>query len=131
RLAVLSRLRAMREARAPSLANESSSGVTASRLQETLVVLATPAALLQPVPPPVDFANREAELVRGENRPFQGLLELLRSFDYDSEAVCEAPGHYAVRGGIVDVYQITANQPYCLDFFVDTLEEIRTLDPIT
>jgi transcription-repair coupling factor (superfamily II helicase) len=119
RLAVLSKLRGIRSvSQLPALSSQ-------------LLILTTPAALLQPVPPPADFASREAELVRGEQRPFQGLLELLRSFDYDSEAVCEAPGQYAVRGGIVDVYPITAHQPYRLDFFGDTLEEIKVLDPVT
>jgi transcription-repair coupling factor (superfamily II helicase) len=113
RLAVLSKLR----------------GVPGS--QHQIVVLATPAALLQPVPPIADFASREIQLKRGETRPFQDLLELLKSYDYDSEAVCEAPGQYAVRGGIVDVYPITAHQPYRLDFFGDTIEEIKTLDPVT
>ncbi|HEX2860077.1 MAG TPA: transcription-repair coupling factor [Lacunisphaera sp.] len=119
RLAVLSRLRAVPAGARPSRANPQ------------LVILTTPAALLQPVPPPVDFASRETILQRGEARPFQGLLGLLRAFDYDSEAVCEAPGQYAVRGGIVDVYPITAHQPYRLDFFGDTLEDIKTLDPVT
>ncbi len=96
-----------------------------------LVVLATPSALLQPVPPPLDFAAREIELRRGAAHSFQGLLDLLRSYDYDSEAVCEAPGQYAVRGGIVDVYPITALRPYRLDFFGDNLEEIKELDPVT
>ncbi len=116
RLAVLSRLRGLKNVSVKS---------------GTLLVLTTPAALLQPVPPLADFATREAELVRGEHRSFQGLLDLISSFDYDSEAVCEAPGQYAVRGGIVDVYPITAHQPYRLDFFGDTLEEIRVLDPVT
>ncbi len=116
RLSVLSKLRALRQATAKS---------------GTLLILTTPAALLQPVPPLADFAAREVELRRGPERTFKGLLELLRSFDYDSEAVCEAPGQYAVRGGIVDVYPITAHQPYRLDFFGDTLEEIRALDPVT
>ena len=107
------------------------SGVKAPRLQETLFVLATPAALLQPVPPLADFATREIELKRGTAHSFQGLLDLLQSFDYDSEAVCEAPGQYAVRGGIVDVYPITAHQPCRLDFFGDNLEEMRALDPVT
>ncbi|MFZ5494920.1 MAG: transcription-repair coupling factor [Verrucomicrobiota bacterium] len=112
RLAVLSRLRRLRPA-------------------SDLLILTTPAALLQPVPAPADFAERETTLRRGETRPFQALLELLRTYDYDSEAVCEAPGQYAVRGGIVDVYPITARQPYRLDFFGDTLEEIKELDPVT
>ncbi len=119
RLAVLSRLRSV------------PSDSQLSTLSSQLVILSTPAALLQPVPAVVDFAAREATLQRGEARPFKGLLELLHAYDYDSEAVCEAPGQYAVRGGIVDVYPITAHQPYRLDFFGDTLEDIRTLDPVT
>src|SRR5690606_34847292 len=55
----------------------------------------------------------------------------LQALDYDSEAVCEAPGHYAVRGGIIDVYPVTATQPYRLDFFGDEIEEIRVIDPVT
>ena len=45
--------------------------------------------------------------------------------------MCEAPGHYAIRGGIVDVYPVTANQPYRLDFFGDEIESIREFDPVT
>jgi transcription-repair coupling factor (superfamily II helicase) len=116
RLAVLSKLRGRKHA-------------TSAR--DPLLVLTTPGALLQPVPPPEDFSEREITLHKGEERSFQGLLELLKQFDYDSEAVCEAPGQYAVRGGIVDLYPITAHQPYRLDFFGDTLEDIRTLDPVS
>ncbi|HEY4753099.1 MAG TPA: CarD family transcriptional regulator, partial [Candidatus Limnocylindrales bacterium] len=42
-----------------------------------------------------------------------------------------APGHYAIRGGIVDVYPVTASEPYRLDFFGDEIEEIRAFDPVT
>ncbi len=133
RLAVLSKLRGLTflGGGGPSPREDAASRVRAPRLQQTLLILTTPAALLQPVPPPEDFSSRETSLQRGEARPFQGLLDLLRAYDYDSEAVCEAPGQYAVRGGIVDVYPITAHQPYRLDFFGDTLEEIKALDPVT
>jgi len=97
----------------------------------TLVVATTPAALLQSVPALEAFATRELELAPGQHQSFQALLEKLRELDYDSEAVCEAPGHYAIRGGIIDVYPITANQPYRLDFFGDEIEEIHAFDPVT
>jgi transcription-repair coupling factor (superfamily II helicase) len=116
RLTVISRLRATR-------------GLLST--PDTLVVVTTPAALLQPVPALEEFARRELTLSRGQAQPFQGLLEQLRELDYDSEAVCEAPGHYAVRGGIIDVYPVTANQPYRLDFFGDEIESIREFDPVT
>ena len=116
RLTVLSRLRATR-------------ALTAA--PDTLVVLTTPAALLQAVPALEEFSTRELTLTRGGKQSFHGLLEQLQSLDYDSEAVCEAPGHYAIRGGIIDVYPVTANQPYRLDFFGDEIEEIREFDPVT
>ncbi len=119
RLTVLSRLRATR----------GQSNLLGS--SPTLVVTTTPAALLQAVPALEAFATRELELKPGQHQPFQALLEKLRELDYDSEAVCEAPGHYAIRGGIIDVYPVTANQPYRLDFFGDDIEEIRAFDPVT
>jgi transcription-repair coupling factor (superfamily II helicase) len=116
RLAVLSRLRAIR-------------GLTAT--PDTLVVTTTPAALLQPVPALEAFARQELTLTRGATLPFQALLEELRRLDYDCEAVCEAPGHYAVRGGLVDIYPVTASAPLRVDFFGDEIESIRRFDPVT
>ncbi|QYM80376.1 transcription-repair coupling factor [Horticoccus luteus] len=116
RLTVLSKLRALRGTNSAA---------------ETLVVVSTPAALLQSVPALEAFSTAELTLTQGQSQPFQGLLSRLQELDYDSEAVCEAPGQYAVRGGIIDVYPVTANQPYRLDFFGDEIEAIHTFDPAT
>lgn len=97
----------------------------------TLAVFSTPSALLQPVPAIEKYAASEVVISRGSRQPFQGLLERLRDLDYDSEAVCESPGHYAVRGGIIDVYPVTAPEPYRIDFFGDDIEDIRAFDPVT
>jgi len=96
-----------------------------------LAVFTTPAALLQRVPAMEDYAANELVLVKGQSHPFQALLGKLRALDYDAEAVCEAPGTYAVRGGIIDLYPVNASQPYRLDFFGDELEDIRELDPVS
>jgi transcription-repair coupling factor (superfamily II helicase) len=121
RMTVLSRLRATR----------TTAGSQLLALSSQLFILTTPAALLQPVPALEAFSTREFTLKRGQTQPFHALLELLNSLDYDSEAVCESPGHYAIRGGIIDVYPITATQPYRLDFFGDEIEDIRAFDPVT
>jgi transcription-repair coupling factor (superfamily II helicase) len=119
RLTVLSALRAAR------------AHVRAGPEGTLLAVFATPSSLLQPVPAIEQYAASEVVLVRGGRHPFQELLGKLRELDYDSEAVCEAPGHYAVRGGIIDVYPVTATEPYRLDFFGDDIEDIRAFDPVT
>ncbi len=115
RLTVLSRLHGARVAPATS----------------SLLIVTFPAALLQPVPALEKFAEREIVLSRGQRQPFAALLEELQKLDYDSEAVCEAPGQYAVRGGIIDIYPVTAAEPYRLDFFGDEIEDIRAFDPVT
>ena len=119
RLAVLSGLRAARGHPA------------GDRAEAAVAVFATPSSLLQPVPAIEQYAASEITLARGTRQPFQALIERLRALDYDSEAVCEAPGHYAVRGGIIDVYPVTAPEPYRLDFFGDDIEDIRAFDPVT
>jgi transcription-repair coupling factor (superfamily II helicase) len=119
RLTVLSRLRDARER------------TQATAQAGALAVFATPSSLLQPVPAIEQYAASEVVLVRGTHQPFQQLLERLRALDYDSEAVCDAPGHYAIRGGIIDVYPVTATEPYRLDFFGDEIEDIRAFDPVT
>lgn len=115
RLTALSRLRTRRQI---------------EQAPDQLVVVTTAAALLQSVPALEEFATTEITLNRGQTQPFAQLLEQLQALDYDCEAVCEAPGHYAVRGGIIDIYPVTATQPYRLDFFGDEIEEIRVIDPV-
>jgi len=118
RLAVLSKLRELRNANGSGSAS--------------LAVLCTLPALLQPVPALEALSSREITLRSGgQAQSFAGLLEQLQALDYDCEALCEAPGHYAVRGGIIDLYPVTATQPYRVDFFGDEIESIRLLDPVT
>jgi len=120
RTTVLSRLRARR-----------SSNQLAGARDVPLVVVSHPAAIQQAVPALESFARHELILRPGQAPKFSELIETLHRLDYDSEPLCESPGHYAVRGGLIDVYPITANAPYRLDFFGDELEEIRAFDPIT
>jgi transcription-repair coupling factor (superfamily II helicase) len=96
-----------------------------------IVVVTTPTALLQPVPSPATLARETLELRTGQRLPHGELVTRLNALDYDSEALCEAPGQFAVRGGIIDVYPVTADRPYRIDFFGDDIEEIRALDPVT
>ncbi len=118
RLAALGHLRARR-------------GFSGTNWPDTLVLVATPTALFQPVPAIDAVTTRELTLRTGQPHPFKALLEKLAELDYDHEPLCEEPGQYAVRGGIVDIYPVTADAPVRIDFFGDEIEEIRRLDPVT
>ncbi len=96
---------------------------------DPLIVVTTPTAVLGPAPDPAFLKSTEIRIVAGDEVPFEGFVETLRQLDYDSETVCESPGQYAVRGGIIDVYPLAADTPYRIDFFGDTVEDIRAFDP--
>ena len=66
----------------------------------------------------------------GDTLPFSSLPDLLSSLGYKRRAVVSDKGEFAVRGGIIDVFPLASTDPYRLDFFGDTLESIRTFDPI-
>ncbi|NCG08245.1 MAG: transcription-repair coupling factor [Verrucomicrobia bacterium] len=94
------------------------------------LLITTPEALLGPCPRREQFNRARLELHTGEKYDFAQLTnQLARELNYDSEALCENPGQFAIRGGLLDLYPLDALQPYRLDFFGDELESIRTFDP--
>ena len=48
----------------------------------------------------------------------------------NTSTVMEA-GDYAIRGGIIDIFPSGNAEPIRLDFFGNTLDGIRTFDPVT
>ena len=52
----------------------------------------------------------------------------LVALGYDREVQIEAPGQFAVRGGILDVYPLTEELPIRIELWVDEVDSIRTFD---
>ncbi len=95
------------------------------------VIVTTPRALSQPTPDPKGMAQRQIDLRSGQSYLFSKLINDLEALDYDHEGLCEAPGQFAKRGGLLDVYPVTADKPYRIDFFGDDIDSIKELDPVT
>lgn len=52
----------------------------------------------------------------------------LTNLGYKRSMQVENPGEYSIRGGIVDVYPITADCPYRIELFGDEVDTIRSFD---
>ena len=100
----------------------------AGNTQKT-VVLTTPEALLSKAPKPE--ASEFINISTGGKVSLEELKKSLVSFGYYNEVLCESPGQFAVRGGIIDVYPIAAQSPVRIDLFGDCVDKIRTFDPDT
>jgi len=68
-------------------------------------------------------------LTAGEEIEPQDLAVRLSDDGYERVELVEAPGQFALRGGLVDVFPTTAARPVRLDFFGDELETLREFDP--
>lgn len=73
-----------------------------------------------------------AELViRGEECDAAELTGRLAAGGYERVALVQEVGEYSIRGGIIDIFPPGQEYPLRLDFFGDTVEEIRRFDPIS
>jgi transcription-repair coupling factor (superfamily II helicase) len=89
------------------------------------VLLTSVRALLQPVVR--DIADvRPVRLVVGDERPLDDIVESIVALGYERVDLVERRGQLAVRGGILDVFPPTDEHPVRVEFWGDTVEEVRT-----
>lgn len=94
--------------------------------QPPKIVIATIAAICQPVPGRADLAASGRKLTTGEVIDPTDLAEWLVANGYKRVDAVEYPGEFSRRGGICDVFPPDASDPMRLEFFGDELESIRT-----
>jgi len=97
-----------------------------------LLIACTPGSLTRRSPAPEATAKAEIVVRKGEKLALRDFARrLAEDFGYAHEALCEQPGEYALRGGILDVYPLNAQMPVRIDLFGDTVESLRPFDPAT
>jgi transcription-repair coupling factor (superfamily II helicase) len=88
------------------------------------VVVAPSRSLLQPIVGGLGDLE-PVSLREGQDCELDGLLARLVEIGYARADLVTARGEIAVRGGIVDVFPPTQEHPLRVEFFGDTIEEIR------
>ncbi|MEI2648353.1 MAG: transcription-repair coupling factor [Dermatophilaceae bacterium] len=88
------------------------------------VVVAPIRAVLQPLAPGLGDLEPVA-LRAGDERRLEEVVEALSAAAYLRTDMVERRGDFAVRGGIVDVFPPTEEHPLRVEFWGDTVEEIR------
>jgi transcription-repair coupling factor (superfamily II helicase) len=94
------------------------------------LVCASATAIAEGLPPP---SERPAPLTiaPGDEPGIDALAEHLASAGYERVERVEERGHFAVRGGLVDVFPTTGREPLRIELFGDEIEQIRAFSPFT
>jgi transcription-repair coupling factor (superfamily II helicase) len=94
------------------------------------LICASAAALAEPLPPP--GARPEALVLSpGDTPGLEVLIKHLALAGYDRVDRVQERGHFAVRGGLVDVFPTTGRDPLRIEFFDDEIEALRVFSPFT
>ncbi|MCL6477990.1 MAG: transcription-repair coupling factor [Peptococcaceae bacterium] len=95
---------------------------------EPVVVVATPEAFIRRLPPPDIYLARRFTLSVGDVIDPGELMGRLVDMGYERGEMVEGPGQFSARGGIVDIFPITLDNPVRLEFFDDQVESVRPFD---
>ena len=89
------------------------------------------AGFLQKVPSKVNLINKTIYLQKNLELDLESFLKTLIVFGYQREEVCEQFGTFSKKGDVIDIFSPFSNYPIRIDFFEDTIENIRIFDPNT
>ena len=59
------------------------------------------------------------------------LAQRLVEMGYEKNYQVEAPGQFSIRGGIVDIFDLTEENPYRIELWGDEIESIRSFDVLS
>ena len=96
---------------------------------EANIVVSPIEAIYEKLVPPEQFANASMLLEKGMELSPDSLAERLTDQGYTTERFVGAPGEFAVRGGIFDIFPFSGEYPLRLEFFGDEIDTIREFDP--
>ncbi len=97
------------------------------RKQVTLVT--TFDALMNTMPPPEKMWDSLLHLSPGETISFSQITGQLVRMGYEKEDQVERMGQFAVRGGILDIFPLTEDNPARIELWGDEIDTIRSFDP--
>ncbi len=92
------------------------------------IIITYPDALFEKVVTKSELERSTLKLHVGEQISLDFVNEVLFEYNFNRVDFVTEPGEFAVRGGIVDVFSFSNEEPYRIEFFGDEVDSIRTFD---
>ncbi|WP_396632418.1 transcription-repair coupling factor [Maribacter sp. R86514] len=92
------------------------------------VIVTYPDALFEKVVTRKELDKNTLKMKLGDTLSLDFLNEILFEYKFKRVDFITEPGEFSVRGGIVDVYSFSHDEPYRIEFFGDEIDSIRTFD---
>ena len=92
------------------------------------IIVTYPEAVAEPVPAKEELSAVSFQLKVGQEVQLSAISHQLSDLGFEHVDFVFMPGQYAIRGGILDIYSYSHDNPYRIDFFGDEIDSIREFD---
>jgi len=93
-----------------------------------LLVVTYPEALVEKVISGEGLAANTFQVSKGDKLSLEFVNEVLFEYGFERVDFVYEPGQFSIRGGIVDIYSFSNEDPYRIDFFGDEVDSIRSFN---
>ncbi|MCB0278810.1 MAG: hypothetical protein KDD94_04865, partial [Calditrichaeota bacterium] len=95
------------------------------------VVICEARSLMKKLLEPDAFRKQKLRIELGDEIDFTDLIETLDLHGFKREETVEKVGTFSIRGGIVDLFPWTQDDPIRIEFYGDQIESIRNFDLVS
>ena len=95
---------------------------------ELKLVVSYPEALDEMVPSARSIKDSVLKIKAGQEISHDSIVEILSRNGFEKVDFVSAPGQYAIRGSIVDIFSYSWNYPYRISFWGNEVEKINIFD---
>lgn len=99
-----------------------------SSRKKPALIITYPDALFEKVVTKKELEKNTLKINTGDVLSLDFINEVLFEYHFQRVDFVTEPGEFSVRGGIVDVFSFSNDEPYRIEFFGDEIESIRTFD---
>ncbi|MFT5243981.1 MAG: transcription-repair coupling factor (superfamily II helicase), partial [Glaciecola sp.] len=92
------------------------------------IIVTYPDALFEKVVTRRELEKNTLKIAVGDELSLDFVNEVLFEYKFKRVDFVTEPGEFSVRGGIVDVFSFSHDEPYRIEFFGDDVDSIRTFD---
>lgn len=92
------------------------------------IIITYPDALFEKVVTRRELERNTLKISLNDNLSIDFVNEMLFEYHFKRVDFVTEPGEFSVRGGIVDVFSFSHDEPYRIEFFGDDVDSIRTFD---
>lgn len=96
--------------------------------KEDIYIVTYPDALEEGIPSSSKIKKSLLSFKVGKEYRFSEISEILVDNGFEKVDFVSEPGHFAIRGGIIDIFSYDFNHPYRISFFGDEVDKITVFD---